>query len=240
MIGEQQKEAPRLPKAPCLISADGMHETTHTQTAGLPSGQQSSQGIAIPFKSTACSSGTMALCGCRCGGCTCLSCSNRGLVSMPDPNREAYGGQGTSVDALSNHFSSLNASSFEAPVPKNDIAPPSVELLSKLNEYTPTQLAETRTEKYLDDIDDAPWRHFVSERSMTSDATEMSGMFFGPIDLESSVENNPGSSGSRSMLSSHMSVRSESASAAIKHAGAALSPTRSAPSDRGDPFLEVL
>jgi hypothetical protein len=160
---------------------------------------------------------------------------------MPDSNRETYGGQGTSVDILSSNSVNLNASSLEAQGPKNIIiAPPSLDLLGKLNEHTPGQLAEARTGQYLDEIDDAPWRYFISEQSMTSDASEMSGLFFGPIDLEGSMENNPVSTGNRSMLSSYasaMSVRSDAVSAVVTHAGAALTASRSSAGNQRNPFL---
>lgn len=154
---------------------------------------------------------------------------------MPDPNRETYGGQGTSVDAISNNFSLLGASSFEAPIPRLVVAPPSMEMLSKLNDDTPAQLAEARAGKYLDDIDDAPWRQFVSEPNETADQPETSALFFGPMEGEgedsSSIRNNQvSSSASRSMLSSYISAtsrRSDRASADVKYAGAALASARS-------------
>jgi hypothetical protein len=214
---------------------------SHSPPDGLPSEQQSSAGIAIPSKHTTSSSDTMMGCGCRCGGCSCSTCCSHRPVSIPDSNRETYGGQGTSVDILSNNSVNLNASSLEAQGPKNIIvAPPSLDLLGKLNEHTPGQLAEARTGQYLDEIDDAPWLYFISEQSMTSDASEMSGLFFGPIDLEGSMENNPVSSGNRSMLSSYasaMSVRSDAASAVVTHAGAALTASRSSASNQRNPFL---
>lgn len=106
-------------------------------------------------------------------------------------------------------------------------APPSLEILSRQNEYTSKQLAESRTEQYLDDVDDdAPWLHYLSQPSMTSDAPELSGMFFGaPEDMEDgSMENNPASRGSGSMLSymSGLTSRGEAAGAVVQHAGAAL------------------
>lgn len=193
-------------------------------------GQRSSRSIAIPFKRTS-SSRPMTSCGCRCGGCTCSTCPSHGSITMPDSNREIYGGQGTSVDNLSHAFASLHASSsLTAPAPKNIIVvPPSVELLSKLNEQTPAQLAEARTEQFLEELlDDDPWAHFVSQRSMTSDASEMSGMLW-PMELEDSMENNVVYSSSRSMRSSYMSAmtgHSETASAVVKHAGEGLAVLR--------------
>lgn len=160
-----------------------------------------------------------------------------------DSNRETYGGQGTSVnDFLSTRMSAPNASSFEAPQPRPTVvAPPSLEILSKLNEHTPCQIAKTRTEQFVEDMEDAPWRYFLSDPSMTSDATDMSGLIFGPIDLEGSMENNPEPSGSQSMLSykSALSVRSAAASAIIQHAGEALTASRSITTS-GNPFLELL
>lgn len=163
---------------------------------------------------------------------------------MSDPNREAYGGQGTSVDAISNNFSRLNASSFEAPIPRLVVAPPSMEMLSRLNDSTPAQLAEARAGKYLDDIDNAPWRHFVSEPNVNNDPPESSALFFGPMDVEDSgsIGNNPVSSGNRSMLSSYMSAmsrRSDRASEDVKHAGAALAPARSGHIDQQDAFITL-
>lgn len=220
-----------------------MVNLSHSPPSGMPSDQQSSHGIAIPSKRTTSSSETMTGCGCRCGGCSCLSCFSRGHISVNDSNRVIYGSQGSSIGAGSNNFPKLNASSLEAQQPKNiPIGPPSFELLTKMNERTPAQLAEARTGKYLDEIDEAPWRHFVSERSMTSDATEMSGMFF-PIDEENSMENNPITSGSHSMLSSYMSamsVRSDAASAVVKHAGAALTASRPTSAKLGNPYLKLL
>lgn len=146
------------------------------------------------------------------------------------------------VNTLSSSISNLNASSLEAHGPKNIIivVPPSLEILSKLNEHNPTKLAEARTAKYVDDIDEAPWLHFISEPSMTSDTVEI----FGPIDLEGSMENNPAiTSGSRSMLSSYqseLSVRSDAASAIVQHAGAALAAPRPTPSNHLSPFLQLL
>ena len=163
---------------------------------------------------------------------------------MPDSNREIYGGQGTRVDILSNDFANLNASSLEAQAPKPVIVvPPSLELLSKLNEHTPAQLAEARTELFLDEMDDDPGRYFLSERSMTSDASEMSGMFFGPIDLDGSMENNAITSGSHSMLSSYMSTMSgqiDTASAVVKHAGEALTIARPILGNQRHPYLKLL
>ena len=189
---------------------------------------QGAKSIAIPSKHTLSSSEATTGCGCRCGGCTCSlrTCCNPGHL-IADSNREAYGGQGTNIGAASNNVSNLNASSLEAQGPKNLIvAPPSLEILSKLNECTPKQLAESRTEQYLDDVDDdAPWLQFLSQPN-TSDAPELSGMFFGAPDMEDgSMENNPASDGSRSMLSSYMSgltSRGEAAGAIVQHAGAAL------------------
>ncbi len=218
---------------------------SHSPPDGLPFEQQSSHGIIIPIKRTPPTSETITGCGCRCGGCTCLSCSRHYHVSTPDSNQETYGGQGTGVGTLSDDFLNVNASSLEAREPKNVIgALPSLELHSKLNEYTRAQLAKARTEQYLDDNDDpAPWRHFISAaRSMTSDATETSGMFF-PIDLEGSMENNAVTSSSHSMLSSYMSamsVRSEAASAIVQHAGAALTPGRLSPGDQRNHYLKLL
>jgi hypothetical protein len=165
---------------------------------------------------------------------------------MPDSNRITYGGQGTadSVDSLSNDFSKLDASSLEARDPKHVIvAPPNLELLDKLHErLTTEELARQRTEKYLDEsIDDAPWLYFL-ERSMTSDATETSGCFF-PMDLDGSMENNAVSTGTRSMLSSYMSaisVRSDAASAIVKHTGAGLVNVRPAGGNQRNPFLKLL
>lgn len=163
---------------------------------------------------------------------------------MSDSNRITYGGQGTRAGALSNDLPDLNASSLEAQQPKNVVvAPPSLEILSKVNERTSAELAEARTEQYLGDIDDAPWRYFTSEPSMSSDATETSGMFFGPIDMEGSMENNPASFGSRSMLSSYMSamsLRSDAASAVVQHAGAALTAARPTPGNQRNPYLKLL
>ncbi|KAF7503461.1 hypothetical protein GJ744_003720 [Endocarpon pusillum] len=191
---------------------------------------QSSKSIAIPSKHPRSSSEATKRCGCRCGGCTCSlrTCCNPPGHSIADSNREAYGGQGTNIGAASNNVTNLNASSLEAQGPKDMIvAPPSLEILSKLNEYTPKQLAESRTEQYLDDVDDdAPWLQFLSQPSMPSDAPELSGMFFGAPDMEdSSMENNPASHGSGSMLSSYVSgltSRGEAAGAIVQHAGAAL------------------
>jgi hypothetical protein len=218
-----------------------MVDLSHSPPDGSAPEQHSHRGVAIPSKSNS-TSDARSCCGCLCGRCTCPACCfSHDNLTMPDPNRETYGGQGTSVDGLSTHFSTLNPSSLEAREPKPVVvAPPSLELLSKLNEDTPAQLAETRTEQFVDDIEDAPWRYFLSERSMTSDATEMSGLFFGPIDLEGSMENNAVTSGSRSMLSSYMSamsVRSDAASALVQHVGEALTAARPTP---GLQYLKLL
>lgn len=208
---------------------------------------QSSRSITIPSKHTLSSSETTTGCGCRCGGCTCslrTCCGPSHLIA--DSNCEAYGGQGTDIGAASNNVSNLNPCSLEAQVPKNMIvAPPSLEILSKLNDYTPKQLAESRTEQYLGDVnDDAPWLQFISQPSLTSDAPELSGMFFGAPDLEDgSMENNDGN---RSMLSPYMSgltLRSEAASA-VQHAGAAStnSGRSNSPNQRNqrNPYLQLL
>ncbi|ERF68596.1 hypothetical protein EPUS_04694 [Endocarpon pusillum Z07020] len=211
---------------------------------------QSSRSIAIPSKHPLSSSSEATTrCGCRCGGCTCSlrTCCNPGH-SVADSNREAYGGQGTNIGAASNNVSNLNASSLEAQGPKITIvAPPSLEILSKLNECTPRQLAESRTEQYLDDVDDdAPWLQFLSQPSMTSDAPELSGMFFGAPDMEDgSMENNPASHGSGSMLSSYVSgltSRGEAAGAIVQHAGAALTNAsgRSNSGNQRNLYLQVL
>lgn len=204
-----------------------------------------SPGVAIPSKTTVFSAGQTSSCGCRCGGCTCSSCSSHHHISMLDSNQEAYGGQGTGVDALSADLSNLNTSSFEAHDPKNVIvAPPSLELLTKLNGHiSSAQRAETRTQQYVDDIDNAPFRHFISERSMTNDATETSGLFFGPMELEGSMENNPADNGGRSMLASYssaMSVRSDAASALVQYAGAALAASRPSLENQRNPYLQLL
>jgi hypothetical protein len=163
---------------------------------------------------------------------------------MPDSNRITYGGQGTSAGTLSNDLPGLNHSSLEAQQPKTAIhALASLELLSTLDDRTPEELAEARTEHFLGNIDDAPWRHFTSEPSMTSDATEMSSLFFGPIDIEGSMENNPVGVGSRSMLSSYMSgmtLQSEAASVAVQHAGAAPTVARLTPVNQRHQYLELL
>ena len=78
---------------------------------------------------------------------------------------------------------------------------------------------------------------------MTSDAPEISGLFFGPIDLEGSMENNPVNSDSHSMLSSYMSAMSEqndTASAVVKHAGAALTTAGPTSGNQRNPFLKLL
>lgn len=224
--------------------ASKMHCSSHSPPDGMPLEEHSPHGVDIPSKGTTPSAQAAIGCGCRCGGCTCSACYGHGNVFMPDSNCETYGGQGTSVIALSRDLSNLRATSLEAQGPKNVVAaPPSLELLSRLNDHNPARLAESRTEQYLDDLDDAPWRYFTSERSLTSDATEMSGLFFGPMDLEGSMENNPVSSSSASALSSYksaMSVRSEAASAVIKHAGAALTDPRPTTSDQRRPYLKLL
>ncbi len=217
-------------------------------------GPQSPRSITIPSKHRLSSSEATTGCGCRCGGCACSmrTCCYPNLL-IADSNREAYGGQGTSIGAVFNNVSNLNPCSLEAQVPRSMIAaPPSIEILSKLNAYTPKQLAESRTEKYLDDVDDnAPWLHFISRPSLTSDAPELSGMFFGAPDLDdSSMENNPVSNGSRSILSSYMSgltLRSEAASAVVQHAGATstnASPSGSLhqhnPRNPQHPYLQLL
>lgn len=210
---------------------------------------QSSKSIAIPSKHTLSSSAATTGCGCRCGGCTCSlrACCNPGH-SIADSNREAYGGQGTNIGSASNNVSNLNASSLEAQDPKNLIAaPPSLEILSRQNEYTAKQLAESRTEWYLDDVDDdAPWLHYLSQPSMTTDASELSGMFFGaPEDMEDgSMENNPASRGSGSMLSymSGLTSRGEAVGAVVQHAGAALTNAsgRSNSGNQRNLYLQVL
>jgi hypothetical protein len=162
---------------------------------------------------------------------------------MLDPNRITYGGQGASAGTFSNDVPGLNSSSLEAQQPQTTVhAPPSLELLSKLDDRTQEELAEARTEKYL--IDDAPWCHDTSGPSMMGDAPEMSGMFFGPVDLEGSMENNnPVSIGGRSMLSSYMSgmtLRSEeAASVVVQHTGAALAAARLTPVSQRRQYQEL-
>lgn len=218
-----------------------MSYSSHSPVDGLPPEQTGApKSIAIPSKRN---NPSITPCGCRCGGCSCSGCFTNGRVSFLDSTYEAYRGPGTKNNSLSNKLVNLNASSLEAEGPKNTIvAPPSLELLSKLNEYTPAQLAETRTEKYLDNVDEAPWRHFV-ERSMTSDATETSGLFFGDIDVESSMENNPVSRDSHSMLSSYMSVmsiRDDASSAVVSHAGAGHHATPQPANNQRRPWLTLL
>jgi len=166
---------------------------------------------------------------------------------MLDPNRITYGGQGTSTGTFSNDIPDLNGSSLEAQQPQTTInaPPPSLELLGRLDHRTPAELAEARTEKYLEDIGDAPWCHDPSDPGMTGDAPEISGMFFGPIDLDGSMENNPvPSTSGRSMRSSYMSGMTlqgeEAASGVVQHAGAALAAVRLAPVSQRHQYLELL
>lgn len=220
---------------------------------GLHRDEQRPGSITIPLRLTAASSSEPeSTCRCRCGGCSCATCTANRRAIIPNPNRETYGGQGTSFDSLLEDAAFITAHSFEARQP-NDVmvAPPSLDLISKRDEPgSAQQLARERTEQYLQDIDNNPWPYFVSSPSIPSDATEPSGPFFGPMDMDSadddSMENHLVSSGSyRSMLSSYasaMSCRSQAASAVIKHAGAALtaaaaasaaaSATRSDPNDQ--------
>jgi hypothetical protein len=223
-----------------------MHDLPHSPPDGLPPDQNRSSGIKIPSKRTSSSdSNTVTTCGCCCDGCNCCtSCFCRGTVPISNSNQQAYKGQGTSIDELSDNCFALNASSLEAKEPKPiGFAAPSLELLREQNPHTPAQLAEYRNQKYIEELNEAPDRFFLSERSMTSDATEMSG-FFGPPDMEaSSMENHPGNSGTQSMLSSFMSAMSErstAASAIVQHAGAAFNGVRPAPRNQGNPYLRLL
>ncbi len=204
-----------------------MVDLSQIPPSDLASEQDSTRGVAIPSKRNPPASETTPPCGCLCGGCSCPSCFSHG----------------TSVDGFfSTRLLALNASSFEAPQPKQIPAvPPSLDILRKLNEHSATQLAKTRTEQFVEDINDAPWQHFLSDPNMTSDAPDMSGMIFGPMDLEGSMENNPDPSGSQSMMRSYksaLSVRSDAASAIIQRAGEALTAIRPATSD--NPFLRLL
>jgi hypothetical protein len=216
----------------------------------LPPDRQSSKGIAIPSTHLPSLSEAVAHCGCRCGGCSCSSCFTHGFTLMRDSNCESYKGQGAGINTHSLELSNVNPSSLEAKQPTNVvIVPPSFEILGKLHEHTtPAQLAEARTQQYVEDVDDeAPWLHYLSpERSPISDATELSGMIF-PIDDEGSMENHPASSISisisHSMLSSYasaMSVRSDAASAVVRHTGAALSAAWPSTESQRNPFLQLL
>jgi hypothetical protein len=212
----------------------------------MASNQHNPGAVAIPIPSRhiGSSSGIMTPCGCRCGGCSCLCCS-RGHVLVLDPNRITYGGQGTSAGTFLSDAADLNGSSLEAQQPQTTVnVPPSLELLSKLDDRTQAELAEARTEKYLDDILDAPLCHDVLGSGMPGDAPEMSGMFFGPIDLDGSMENNPASTANRSMRSSYMSGMTlqgeEAAGGIVQHDGAAPTAARITPVSQHHQYAELL
>jgi hypothetical protein len=168
--------------------------------------------ISLPHRRACCA------CSCNCG-CKCCLC--RCQIETIDPNREEYGGEGTLLGADTNAITQVTSftstgsmesvgESSDAPVPTST-APTSFDTIREFyGQQDPARLAESKMAYYLNgDDDECPWENFL-EKSVTSDAMDEDAGFFGPAELEGSMQNNaPLSSGAQSTLSSFTSSLSQ-------------------------------
>ena len=169
--------------------------------------------ILLPHRRACCA------CSCKCG-CKCCLC--RCQIETIDPNREEYGGEGTLLGAGTNAITQVTSftstgsmdsvrESSDAPAPTST-APTSFDTIRGFyGQQDPARLAESKMAYYLNEVDDdRPWESFL-EKSVTSDAMDEDAGFFGPVELDGSMQNNaPLSSGrSRRCRASHL--RSHSA-----------------------------
>ena len=161
-------------------------------------------------------------CCCCCSGCPCSSCFCRGRIEFVDSNRDAYpgeGGPGANGNTLSPQFGSITSNSSlnslrdnsDAPVPADIvmIGRPSFEdLRNRHGNRSPAQVTLANLQRYLDDIDEDPWPHFIERSNSGTAATESSVFPFGPMELDGSMRNNVDfSSREVSTFSSYLSSR---------------------------------
>jgi hypothetical protein len=100
--------------------------------------------------------------------------------------------------------------SSDAPAPTST-APTSFDTIRDFyGQQDPARLAEGKMAHYLNVVDDdCPWESFL-EKSVTSDAMDEDAGFFGPVELDGSMQNNaPLSSGAQSTLSGFTSSLSQ-------------------------------
>jgi hypothetical protein len=168
--------------------------------------------ILLPHRRACCA------CSCKCG-CKCCLC--RCQIETVDPNREEYGGEGTLLGAGTNAITQVTSftstgsmdsvrESSDAPAPTST-APTSFDTIRGFyGQQDPARLAESKMAHYLNGVDeDRPWESFL-EKSVTSDAMDEDAGFFGPVELDGSMQNNaPLSSGAQSTLSSFTSSLSQ-------------------------------
>lgn len=141
--------------------------------------------------------------GCTCG-CGCIKCPCRALVASIDPNREEYGGEGTllpfGVNALTQPTSYVSTSSVDsvdessgAPAPTAITPagrPANFDTIRDIHgQADAARIAEDKVDRYLNDADECPWKYFV-EKSVTSGVRDDDAGFFGPAELDGSMQNN--------------------------------------------------
>jgi hypothetical protein len=172
-------------------------------------------GILLPHCRACCA---CCACSCKCG---CKCCLGRCQIETVDPNREEYGGEGTLLGTGANAITQVTSytstdsmgsvrEGSDAPGPTST-APTSLDTIREFHgQQDPEHLAESRMAHYLNEVDEErPWESFL-EKSVTSDAMDEDAGFFGPVELDGSMQNNaPLSSGAQSMLSSFTSSLSQ-------------------------------
>ena len=213
-----------------------MPSSAGPRSADGGSGKQSSRSSAIEIPLTSATTSQCCGCNCRC----CKDCIWRKATSWDESNREEYGGEGTAVpvDTLMVKAPSYATSSSAGSVPDSSIAPIAV---------APRMLRSGRSEqerrrqgpfasspnghmmqKWLEDIDDHPFRYFVSPSPASSAVLEPEDHpgFFGELDLGISMRNNVGSNEQSMMSSLGSSHRAPSISVsdAVFGAGTAFGP----------------
>lgn len=143
-----------------------------------------------------------------------MFCPCHSQVSSADSNQQEYGGEGTRLGVGAPSYVSTNSlssvkESSDAPDPTatKPVAPPSYDMIRSVHDrHDPASIAQTKMDRFLNELDDeCPWPFFL-EKSITSDATDDDPALFGPIEVEGSMHNNaPVSSAEQSMLSSFIS-----------------------------------